>query len=584
VIVKWYRRWIGRFIFRKLNMGIGLSLLIVFILLGLITRNSFYAILENKEQELLDIRTEKLTLQLSGMIERFKSETMSIYQDNGNSQQMATYEYFLPENVPSPDNNRKLVIEQNHMKSVLSLMLSRNPQASAVLFYRLEDGRLFEASQQQQFRINPSFNLAQFFGSFPKDYGHPYFGTSNEFFVSTSEPNLYFVNPIFNLSSIRPDHVYGYYLMALDARTLMDEFNPGQNPDNRLIIKQNDKVLLDSQPDSPSAAVNNRNDLIRTLSLHSYDMNIIGVSHKSALREKLTSLNTNIFLILGISWLICVILIYGIQNMVVGRFNQMSRHFKKVQTNPFTTLMSVSGEDEISDLMVRFNRMTSELQNYINRMYVSEIRKRNAEYIALKSQIHPHFLYNTLESLRMQAVINDQPTLAEKLYHLGKLFRWMLQPTDEVIPVREELVHTEYFLDLLMLGKSNSVRLRVESSLNLESCYMLKFTLQPIIENAIQHGKLEHYNEPLITIRITRREDDLIIEIHNNGQEITPDEHRNLLNTMNAPHAFPEQHLGLKNIHERIKNYFGDDYGLFLPEIAESAQPFCVFMKIPYKN
>jgi two-component system, sensor histidine kinase YesM len=584
VIVKWYKRWIGRFIFRKLNIGIGLSLLIVFVLLGLITRNSFYTILENKEQELLNIRTEKLRLQLLDTIERFKRETMSIYQDNANGQQMATYEYFLPENVPSPDNNRQLVLEQNHMKSVLSLMLSRNPQASAVLFFRLEDGRLFEASQQQQFRINPSFNLNQFFGSFPKDYGHPYFGTSSQFFVSSSEPNLYFVNPIFNLSSIRPDHIYGYYLMALDARTLTEEFNPQQNPDNRLIIKQNETVLLDSLPGSPSAAVNDRNDLIRTLAIDSYDMKIIGVSHKSALREKLTSLNTKMFLILGVSWLICVVLIHGIQNMIVGRFNQMSRHFKKVQTNPFTTLMRVSGDDEISDLMVRLNRMTSELQNHINRVYVSEIRKRNAEFIALKSQIHPHFLYNTLESLRMQAVINDQPTLAEKLYRLGKLFRWMLQPTDEVIPVREELVHTEYFLDLLMLGKSNSVRLRVESSLNLESCYMLKFTLQPIIENAIQHGKLEHYDDPLITILITRREDILMIEVLNNGQEITPDEQINLLNILNTPHAFPEQHLGLKNIQERIKNYFGDDYGLFLPEITESAQKFRIIMKIPYKN
>jgi two-component system sensor histidine kinase YesM len=576
-----YRKWIGQFIFRKLNLGIGAALLIVFLLLGLVVYNNFYSILEKKEIELLTFRTEKLQIQLIDIIERFKYDTVNIYQDTGSNMQKSVYELFLPDNIPSDMENTQAITEQYYIKNVLTHMLSRNPYASAVLMYRLQDERLFFESQQQKYRINPTYSFEQFFDSFPKAYRHPYFGSSDEL-LTRADRMLYIVNPIYNPLSIHPEKVYGYHLVALNTRTLTNEFD-SQSSDYRLIIKQNDGLLLDSRPDGHSE-LNLANDLISRLTIDKYNIEIIGISYKSNLQSRLSDIAVRILIILGLSWLVCIIIIHLIQRIIVGRFHQMSMHFKKVQRNPFTHLMPVNGEDEISDLIIRFNRMTEELQNHINQVYVAEIRKRNAEFIALKTQIHPHFLYNTLESLRMQAVISEQPFLAEKIYHLGRLYRWMLQPNDDLISVQEELAHSSYYLELLMLGKSNRIELQVISELNLENCFMLKFTLQPIIENAIQHGKLEQYDKPIITIEIKRESNLLIIEIHNNGQSITPEEYSQLQLLLQTANTFPGQHLGLKNIHERIKHYYGNEYGLSLPEIQLESQPFRLLMIFPYKR
>lgn len=580
-IVSFYRKWIGRYIFRKLNIAIGTALLLVFLLLGMAIYNNFYSILEKKEIEMLSIRTEKLKIQLVDMIERFQYDTLSIYQGMGSNMQTSVSEMFLPGNIPTDMEDREAITQQNYIKNVLTHMLSRNPYTSAVLLYRLQDGQLFIESQQQKYRINEAFALQPFFETFPKAYQHPYFGSSDEL-LTPAEHILYIANPIYNPLRIRPEDVYGYQLAVLNTGVITNEFD-SQNSDYRLIIKQRNNLLLDSKPNEPFD-LSTSTDLISRITIDKNHLEIIGISSKSNIESKLANTMIRILITLGISWLVCIMIIHIIQRLIVGRFNQMSKHFKKVQRNPFTTLMPVNGDDEISDLIMRFNRMTEELQNHINQVYVAEIRKRDAEFIALKTQIHPHFLYNTLESLRMQAVISEQPFLAEKIYHLGLLYRWMLQPTDDLISVQEELAHTNYYLELLMLGKSNRIELRVISELNLENCFMLKFTLQPVIENAIQHGRLEQYDEPIISIEIKKETNLLTIEICNNGQCITAEDYSRLQELLQTPNTFPDQHLGLKNIHERIKHYYGNEYGLSLPEMQQDTELFRLIMIFPHKR
>ncbi|TVY04268.1 sensor histidine kinase [Cohnella terricola] len=576
----WYKKWIGRFIFRKLNMGIGISLIAIFVLLWAVTYNSFYAILENKEQELLNSRTEKLGLQFMDMIDKFKYDARSIHQDSSSELQTSIYELFLPNHVALLTDDRRALAEQNYLKSVMTLMLTRNPLATSVMMYRLQDQRLFFESPLHSYTLNRSFDYAGFFGTFSKSYSHPFFGKSDELLLN-GDTMLYLVNPIYNTQSIHPDKVYGYHLMTVKADTLLREFDQN-NTDYKLLIKQNDNVLISSASDKQ--VLGKTDDLRSEQTLSSYNLTIVGISQKAALQSKLNSINTRISIILGVSLIVCFLMIHTIQRLIVGRLKLMSQHFKQVQRNPFTIHIPVQGDDEISDLMLRYNRMTTELQNHINQVYVSEIHKKNAEFIALKMQIQPHFLYNTLESLRMQAIINDQSALAEQLFQLGKLYHWMLQPSDDLITVHEELEHTKSYLNLLMLGKSNRVEIHVATDLNLYKCNMLKFTLQPIVENAIQHGKLEQIEHPIISIHIRSNSDKLIMEITNNGDNLTSNDYENIAAMLNGPYAFPDRHLGLKNIHERIKLYFGEGHGLRLVASDTSSVPFRLLMILPYKS
>ncbi|MFB9278784.1 sensor histidine kinase [Cohnella cellulosilytica] len=576
----WYKKWIGRFIFRKLNLGIGLSLIVIFVLLWAVTYNSFYSILENKEQELLHSRTEKLGMQLTDMIDRFKYDARSIHQDSTSELQTSIYELFLPDHVARLADDRQALAEQHYLKSVMTLMLTRNPLATSVMMYRLQDQRLFFESPLHSYALSRSFDYAGFFGSFAKKYSHPFLGTSNELLLH-GDAMLYLVSPIYNTQSIHPDKVYGYYLMTVKADTLLREFDQN-NSDYQLLIRQNDYALVSSASDKQALGITD--DLRSEKTLSAYDLTLVGLSRKAALQSKFNAINVRISMILGLSLIVCFLMIHMIQRLIVGRLKLMSQHFKQVQRNPFTFRIPVQGDDEISDLMFRYNRMTTELQNHINQVYVAEIHKKNAEFIALKTQIQPHFLYNTLESLRMQAVIASQSALAEQLFRLGKLYRWMLQPADDLITVYEELEHTQGYLNLLMLGKSNRVEIHVASELNLHKCNMLKFTLQPIVENAIQHGKLEDLENPMISIHIRLDSDKLIMEMTNNGNDLTLEDYNGISAMLNGSSAFPDRHLGLKNIHERIKLYFGEGHGLRLLASDGSSIPFRLIMILPYKS
>ncbi|MBP1988665.1 sensor histidine kinase [Paenibacillus eucommiae] len=582
-----YKRYLGRFIFRKLNVVIGLTLLAVFISLGLLTYNKFYQLLERREVELLNTNTEKLELNLLDIVDRFKRETISIYKDTVVGQTVETNQYFLPGNIPSEGNEQQKLLEKRYFSTVLSLMLSRNPKADAFLFYRVQDQKLFLQSGPKQLQVDDSFNLPLFFSSFPQNYENPYLGQAGGLFQPTAnaeETLIYFANPVFDLKSIRPDQVYGYYLMILDMKSLSDAVLAKQDTKSMLTIKHQGKLLFESDPQGERDKDSKGSSpyIEHTISLKQSGLEITGSKSKSDIQAKLGDIAVYIILILGFSWVICFVAIYSIQNIIVKRLKLMTRHFKKVQINPFTEPIQVQGEDEINDLMIGFNRMTSELQQFINRVYVADIQKRDAEFTAMKMQVHPHFLYNTLESLRMQAVIGDQNLLAEKLYRLGILFRWMLRTADDVIPIQEELQYTEYFLDLLMLGKSNRIAIQVESELDLSHCHMLKFSFQPIIENAIQHGELEKQEQPVIALHIARQADVLVIELSNNGQPINKEARKQLQEKLEHPDYLPQEHLGLKNLHERIKNYCGSEYGLFLAPVREN-HDFGVVIKLPFE-
>ena len=584
MLIRLYKKHIGSYIFRKLNVGIGISLLVVFILLGFLTYNSFYRLLiEQREQELLNIRTENLKLHLVDIIDRFKRETVSIY--NTNDQSTGTNQFFLTNKIPAVDDEQGKRNEKNYFNGVLSLFLNRNPDANAFLFYRMNDHKVFaRTSQFQQLQVNTSFDFPLFFENLPNDYNYPYIGNVTGL-LNTSTASIYIANPVFDLVSINPNKVYGYFVMIIDTRILSELFQAQGNSESRLLIKKNGNVLLDTDPKSNDEITNSDDYLVSKITLEQYDIETIGAKRKTVIQSPLNRITMFIILILGITWPICLLLIFSIQTILMKRLKLLMLHFKKVQNNPFTEPMSVQSDDEIGDLIVRFNRMTENLQEYINRVYVTDIQRRNAEFVALKMQINPHFLFNTLESLRMQAIASGQRVLSQKLQTLGKLFRWMLKQDQDAIPIYEELKYMAYYLELFNMGKSNVIQLEIDSVLDLNEHHMLKFSLQPIIENAIEHGELEKRQNPTISIHIVREEEILSIYVRNNGVGPSPRQMTKLIAMLESPNYLPEKHLGLKNIHERIKNYFGEEYGLFvLSESSSQTAGFGVHMKIPYNN
>jgi Predicted signal transduction protein with a C-terminal ATPase domain len=575
MLAKLYRDFVGRFVFRKLTLGIGAALLLVFVLIGLLTYYRFYGLLEERENDLLKVRTELLREELSELITQFKRETIAVYPLSGDTP--GYYSRFLPEGAAHSE--AEAIEERKYFTGMQSYMLERNPNVMSVLMYRGVDGALFHKSRYPSAALDREFDLPGLFASLPRTFEYPFVGRADGLYGNIERPLLYLINPLFDFSDIRTDNVTGYFMTVIDSRTLFGRFVPEEERDARVVIRQAGRTLLDSRE---SEELREEGMLRASADIPQYGISVVGMVSKASIQGRLSEITLLIVGGLFAIWIVCMLLIHYILGFVTKRLRGMTQHFKRVQANPFAEPMEKSGNDEIGDLIERFNRMTRELQDYINRVYVADVQKSNAEYLALKMQINPHFLYNTLESLRMQAVVGKQPEMANKLFYLGRLYRWLLKTESEEIPVEEELRYTQYYLDLLLMGKTKQVELEAESDEDLRDCLMPKFSLQPIVENAILHGELEKAADPVIRLRIGRERETgaRLIEIWNNGKGATLAEQAKLNDWLNAKHVIPTEHLGLKNIHERIRSYYGDRYGLVVNALPPD-KGFALTMKLP---
>ncbi|UUZ97408.1 histidine kinase [Paenibacillus sp. P25] len=177
----------------------------------------------------------------------------------------------------------------------------------------------------------------------------------------------------------------------------------------------------------------------------------------------------------------------------------------KVESGKLDISIPVSSEDELGQLAHGFNRMTSRLNRFINEAYVAEIGRKQAELNALKGQIRPHYLYNTLEVIRMSAVANDDMPVADMIHALSNQLKYVLDYGRDVVTVREELEHVEDYFHLIRSRFRDRIELEtvVDPDISLD-WGLMKLSVQPLIENAVQHGLKPRGNRGKIRLSLER--------------------------------------------------------------------------------
>lgn len=234
---------------------------------------------------------------------------------------------------------------------------------------------------------------------------------------------------------------------------------------------------------------------------------------------------------------------------------------KQVQRGKLDVRVNVKYNDEIGMLGSHFNRMIARVRDLLQEVYETEQSKQKADMLALQNQINPHFIYNTLESIRMLAELNDDDRVAELTYLLGLLLRYSITRSDEIVTVKQELQHVENYLQLLQLRFPEKISYSFMVPEMYYSLPIIKLVFQPIVENAIFHG-LEKQAEPgTITITAWSERDDVIFTIHDDG--VGMDEERLAsLNQSLKDGKTDKFGIGLRNVNERVRLHYGENSGL----------------------
>ncbi|WP_116059260.1 cache domain-containing sensor histidine kinase [Cohnella phaseoli] len=277
-------------------------------------------------------------------------------------------------------------------------------------------------------------------------------------------------------------------------------------------------------------------------------------------------------IVLGSTLLVSFLLFTLLLGRITSRVRQLVSTMGKVKQGLFIRAPERDSGDEISQLTRSFNLMVAGLERSIEDNYVTglslkdaELKKREAELYALQSQINPHFLFNTLESIRMKLIASDDPREAsDMVLNLSKILRKSLNWHGNIVSVREEIELVRCYLDIQKYRFRNKISDELDIPEELAEMSIPKLIIQPIVENAIKHGIENKKGSGSIALRIRRQGDRVRIAVEDDGVGI--DEQR--LSSIRASLTMKDairvegRSIGLRNVHERIVLQYGKDYGL----------------------
>jgi two-component system sensor histidine kinase YesM len=249
--------------------------------------------------------------------------------------------------------------------------------------------------------------------------------------------------------------------------------------------------------------------------------------------------------------------------MFTGPILVIMRQMLRVESGNLETSVNVTRKDELGRLAHGFNRMIERLNLFINDAYVAEIKRKHAELNALKSQIRPHYLYNTLEVIRMSAVANDDDQVADMIHSLSKQLKYVIDYGEEWVTLGRELDHLRDYFHLIEVRFDNRIKLEIEiKGEELLNVNVLKLSLQPIVENAVQHGIRPKGGKGIVLVTVERDNENLAITVYDDGIGIEENKLREINSHLTETEGSTGKSIGVKNVHERIKNACGEDYGL----------------------
>lgn len=214
--------------------------------------------------------------------------------------------------------------------------------------------------------------------------------------------------------------------------------------------------------------------------------------------------------------------------------------------------------DEIAVLNNNFIEMGNYIQDLIERVYKSQLREKEAQLQYLQSQINPHFLYNTLDSMRWMAVKEQQYDLAEQIEALSSLFKHALNQGKKMTTVEKEVQHLKDYLTIQENRFGSRIQAEIVLEEGLASCKVLNLVLQPLVENAIVHGLEGKIEGGCVSVHIKRSGEDILYLVEDNG--IGTDQEK--INKSLEERVDTHNALALDNINQRIKCQYGEKYGI----------------------
>ncbi|PNV61948.1 hypothetical protein C0033_11945 [Clostridium sp. chh4-2] len=246
--------------------------------------------------------------------------------------------------------------------------------------------------------------------------------------------------------------------------------------------------------------------------------------------------------------------------------SRMEKACQTIQSGDFSCIVEDNSRDELGDFTHSFNTMAKEIDCLIHEVYEKQTIQAQTELQMLRAQINPHFVYNTLETIRASAKRHEEEDLSQMAYLLAKILRYGVTSGSDYVTVEQEMNHLNDYTSLQKLHYRNRVSFHVYIEPKLYSCRMIRLVLQPIVENALYHGIQSIEGEGIIEVIGSRSGDNIVFRITDNGKGIEPETLERLNDYLYGKNE-DFKSIGIKNVNRRIGLSYGDGYGIKIQSV-----------------
>ncbi len=394
---------------------------------------------------------------------------------------------------------------------------------------------------------------------------------------------------------------YGIIVFEIPCRVVFDQLqNPLQEKEGWImLLDENRRILTNCQEGKTGDILDNkpyldavyRNDngwiftkINGRQSLMVYKTNnlgwkIVSVISQEVLWQKIQLIkNVAIYVsILFVVLSLSVLISFGLK--VTERLKLLIKSMQEVCKGNFGMQVRMHGNDELAAVETEFNKMSKQLDMILKELSDARAWAEQEKLRLLQAQINPHFLYNTLALVKYMAMDIGAADISNTIDAISRFFRLALNRGSDVLTIREELDHVKAYLEIHELRYPNRVSAAYRIDNHILDCEIIKMTLQPLVENILLHAFVKTSGYGSIILEATQADKSICLRVMDNGCGMTGEAIGELLD--GSYQDKKRQGFGIRNVHERLKRYYGDNYGLKIKSTVGSGT--VMEIELPYR-
>lgn len=323
---------------------------------------------------------------------------------------------------------------------------------------------------------------------------------------------------------------------------------------------------------------NSKQEFFRIDQQH-YNLTAYSMMPQKVLRQNQRNLTINLLAIALLMICVSMIITGFISSGLTRPLGLLMNTIQKIGNGNVQLRAKIVKEDEIGELAQQFNEMLDQMEELKQKEYQTKQLLNRAEYKALQAQVNPHFLYNTLDTMASIAEIRNCPEVSHMSQSLALIFRYSLNMKDPFSTVENEIVHLKNYIYVMDMRMHDNIQYTFDVDEMTLKSKLPRLSLQPIVENAINHGLRNKRGKKKIGIQIKREQMDLVICIEDNGIGLDTSAINESLRKNELDFVEKGNSIGLHNINARLKMLYGNQYGMHLESMLGEGTK--VFMILP---